>query len=69
MEERTENLTPESPAQAPETSPSVVDAVFDVVTAWTARGLDATRRGLEASARWLDARAKVVGELATKLAA
>lgn len=48
---------------------SVVDDVFDAVTAWAAQGLTAAKRGLEASARWLDGRARVVGELATKLAA
>lgn len=48
---------------------SIVDEVFDTVTAWAAKGLGAAKRGLEASARWLDARAKVVGELATKLQA
>jgi hypothetical protein len=48
---------------------SLVDEVFDSVTAWAAKGLGAAMRGLEASARWLDARAKVVGELATKLQA
>ncbi|HSO36860.1 MAG TPA: hypothetical protein VLT33_30245 [Labilithrix sp.] len=47
---------------------SVVDSVFDAVTAWAAQGLTAAKAGLEASARWLDARAKVAGELATKLA-
>jgi hypothetical protein len=46
---------------------SIVDHVFDTVTAWTAKGLEATKRGLEVSARWLDARAKAVGDLATKL--
>jgi hypothetical protein len=46
---------------------SVVDEVFDTVTAWAAKGLGAAKRGLEASAKWLDAQAKVVGELATKL--
>lgn len=48
---------------------SLVDEVFDTVTAWAAKSLGAAKRGLEASARWLDARAKVVGELATKLQA
>lgn len=48
---------------------SLVDDVFDTVTAWAAKGLDVAKRGLEASARWLDARAKVVGELAHKLQA
>ena len=48
---------------------SFVDEVFDTVTAWAAKGLDAAKRGLEASARWLDGRAKVVGDLATKLQA
>jgi hypothetical protein len=48
---------------------SMVDVVFDTVTAWTARSLVATKRGLEAAARWLEARAKVVGDLATKLEA
>ena len=47
---------------------SVVDGVFDSLTAWAAQGLTAAKKGLEASARWLDSRAKVVGELATKLA-
>jgi hypothetical protein len=47
---------------------SVVDNVFDKVTAWAAQGLTAAKKGLEASARWLDGRAKVAGELATKLA-
>lgn len=56
---------PAATAAKPE---SVVDEVFDVVTAWAAQGLGAAKRGLEASARWLDDRAKVVGELATKLA-
>jgi hypothetical protein len=46
---------------------SVVDEVFDTVTAWAAQGLVVAKRGLEASAKWLDGRAKVVGELATKL--
>lgn len=46
---------------------SVVDEVFDALTAWAAQGLTAAKRGLEASARWLDGTAKVVGELATKL--
>ena len=47
---------------------SIVDDVFDTVTAWAAQGLTAAKRGLEASARWLDGRAKVVGDLADKLA-
>ncbi|MDB4935630.1 MAG: hypothetical protein JWP87_2602 [Labilithrix sp.] len=46
---------------------SVVDDVFDTVTAWAAQGLVVAKRGLEASAKWLDAQAKVVGELANKL--
>jgi hypothetical protein len=48
---------------------SIVDEVFDTVTAWAAKGLVAAKRGLEASARWLEGRAKTVGELATKLEA
>lgn len=48
---------------------SIVDDVFDTVTAWAAKGLVAAKRGLEASARWLEGRAKTVGELATKLEA
>jgi hypothetical protein len=48
---------------------SIVDGVFDTVTAWAAKSLKVAKRGLEASARWLDSRAKVVGELATKLQA
>jgi hypothetical protein len=47
---------------------SVVDQVFDTVTAWVAQGLTATKKGLEISARWLDGRAKVAGDLASKLA-
>lgn len=54
-----------APVAKPE---SVVDEVFDVVTAWAAKGLVAAKRGLETSARWLDERAKLVGELANKLA-
>ena len=46
---------------------SLVDGVFDAVTAWAAQGLTVAKRGLEAGARWLDGRAKVVGELATKI--
>ena len=49
------------------TPESIVDEVFDTMTAWAAQGLSAAKRGLEASARWLDARAKLVGELAAKL--
>ena len=56
---------PVAPARKPE---SVVDGVFDAVTSWAAQGLGVAKRGLEASARWLDARAKLVGELASKLA-
>jgi predicted kinase len=48
---------------------SIIDAVFDSATAWAVYGLGASKRGLEATARWLEARAKVIGELATKLAA
>lgn len=47
---------------------SIVDAVFDSATAWAVYGLGASKRALEATARWLEARAKVMGELATKLA-
>ncbi len=47
---------------------SIVDAAFDAGLAWAVYGLDAAKRGLETSARWLEARAKVIGELATKLA-
>jgi hypothetical protein len=47
---------------------SIIDAVFDTATAWAVYGLGAAKRGFETSARWLDARAKVMGELATKLA-
>jgi hypothetical protein len=69
MEQRTDLETTETAAPGPEKKhESVVDAVFDTVTAWTAKGLAATKRGLEATARWLDGRAKVVGDLATKLA-
>jgi hypothetical protein len=46
---------------------SIIDAVFDMATAWAVYGLGAAKRGLETSARWLDARARVMGELATKL--
>lgn len=59
-------LAAEPSAEKPE---SIVDEVFDTVTAWAAKSLSVAKRGLEASARWLDARAKVVGELATKLQA
>jgi len=58
--------TEESAAKKAE---SIVDGVFDTVTAWAAKGLGVAKRGLEASARWLDARAKVVGDLANKLQA
>lgn len=54
---------------AAEETESIVDGVFDTVTAWAAKSLSVAKRGLEASARWLDGRAKVVGELATKLQA
>jgi hypothetical protein len=47
---------------------SIIDAVFDSATNWAVYGLGASQRGLEATARWLEARAKVIGELATKLA-
>lgn len=47
---------------------SIFDAVFDSATAWAIYGLGASKRGLEATAHWLEARAKVIGELATKLA-
>lgn len=47
---------------------SIIDAVFDSATAWAVYGLGASKRGLEATARWLEARAKVMGELAHKLA-
>ena len=46
---------------------SVVDSIFDAVTAWAAQGLTVTKTRLEASARWLEARAKDAGELAKKL--
>ena len=59
-------LATEPSAEKPE---SIVDEVFDTVTAWAAKSLSVAKRGLEASARWLDARAKVVGALATKLQA
>jgi hypothetical protein len=61
--------TPATEGDATKKPESLVDEVFDTVTAWAAKGLGAAKRGLEASARWLDARAKVVGELATKLQA
>jgi hypothetical protein len=48
---------------------SIIDAIFDTATAWAVHGLGAARRGLETSARWLEARAKIMGELANKLAA
>lgn len=47
---------------------SMIDAVFDSATAWAVSGLGASKRGLEATARWLEARAKVMGDLANKLA-
>ena len=47
---------------------SIVDTVFDKVTAWAAQSLTVAKKGLEASARWLDGTAKQAGELATKLA-
>ena len=47
---------------------SLVDTVFDAVTAWAAQGLGVAKKGLEASARWLDGQAKAVGTLAEKLA-
>ena len=47
---------------------SIIDAIFDSATAWAIYGLGASKRGLEATAHWLEARAKVIGELATKLA-
>lgn len=47
---------------------SIVDTVFDRVTAWAAQSLTVAKKGLEASARWLDGTAKQAGELATKLA-
>lgn len=69
IESTTQDLTAASASTAAATKPeSVLDEVFDTVTAWAAQGLDVAKRGLEASARWLDARARVVGELATKLA-
>lgn len=63
--------TPKDSTPAVETAKkldSVVDHVFDTVTAWAAQGLTAAKNGLEASARWLDARAKLAGDLASKLA-
>lgn len=63
-----QELTAPATSAATTKQDSVVDEVFDTVTAWAAQGLDVAKRGLEASARWLDARAQVVGELATKLA-
>lgn len=47
---------------------STVDAIFDVLTSRTARALVAAQGVLTTAARWLDGRAKVVGELAAKLA-
>lgn len=47
---------------------SVVDALFDTATAWAVQGLKGTQRGLEAAAHWLEGRAKVIGELAVKIA-
>jgi hypothetical protein len=64
--ESTQVVATEATAKKPE---SIVDDVFDTVTAWAAKSLSVAKRGLEASARWLDGRAKVVGELATKLQA
>lgn len=46
---------------------SVVDAVFDTVTAWAVQGLKGAQRGLHVSARWLDRRARAVGKLADKM--
>ena len=48
---------------------SIIDALFDTATAWAVHGLGAAKRGFEASAHWLETRAKIMGELATKLAA
>jgi hypothetical protein len=64
---KNQELVVDAAAAATKKHDSVVDEVFDAVTAWAAQGLTAAKRGLEASARWLDGTAKVVGELATKL--
>ena len=72
VEKQNEVVVAEAAAAVAETDvkkpESIVDDVFDRVTTWAAKGLTVAKRGLEASARWLDGRAKVVGELATKLA-
>ncbi|MDB5215087.1 MAG: hypothetical protein JWO86_3014 [Myxococcaceae bacterium] len=65
--EATAIATTATDASATKKPESIVDEVFDTVTAWAAKSLVVAKRGLEASARWLDARAKIVGELATKL--
>ena len=57
----------EPEAAAAKTRESIVDGVFDTVTAWAAQGLTVAKRGLEASARWLDGRAQRVGDLATRI--
>lgn len=61
------NETTPAHESATEAKPSVVDAVFDRLTALAAKGLVQAKNGLEAGARWLDGRAKIFGELATKL--
>jgi hypothetical protein len=53
---------------APSAKKSVVDTLFDTVTIQTAKGLVVAKDALETVARWLDGRAKLVGDLATKLA-
>ncbi len=64
----TASNTPATPTvEAAKKVDSVVDSIFDAVTARAAQGLTVTKTGLEASARWLEARAKDAGELAKKL--
>jgi hypothetical protein len=67
MVEETKTQETAAPSESVVKKDSVVDAVFDTLTAWTVHGLEAAQRGLEASARWLDGRAKVVEKLATKI--
>ena len=57
----------ETNAEASAELKSVVDTLFDALTARAAKGLVAAKDVLETVARWLDARAKLAGELATKL--
>ncbi|MBL8613360.1 MAG: hypothetical protein JNL38_38835 [Myxococcales bacterium] len=69
MSEPTVHPLPQTAAEPAGASPpdSIVDAVFDVATAWAAVGLDKTRGLLEKSAGSLSRTAEKLGRIADEI--